>query len=127
MQQFRQVFKWPHFEVCSFMNITNFMKLGDDIKSKIKLPLVGIFNDSFVRDTAQVFYDQEDPQKRHPCPLLKDDIKRYNYSSSKKFSFEMLQPDGDYRYEHKVWSDEDANIFTATIYEKFKTGEESFF
>ena len=72
------------------MNLTEFVKLGDEVISKIKLPLVGIFNDSFVREAAQGFYDQEDPQKRHPCPLLKDDIKRYNYSSSKKFSFELM-------------------------------------
>lgn len=53
-------------------------------------------------------------------------IKQLNFSSNNKFDFETLMLDGDYRYEHKFWSDEGENIFQKTVFEKFKTGEDSF-
>lgn len=95
----------------------------------MSVPLIGIFNASFVRDWLTLLYDKYDkywPDKLHFCPMLPNDMNVYNLSSSVKEPFETLLPDGEYRYEHRYWNDDDDNIFTKFIYEQFNTKEASF-
>lgn len=96
---------------------------------KIKIPAVGVLSESSIRELIEMYMNNKNEESfhnLHPCPLQVDDMRVYNYSSNRKLDFEKLQPDGDYRYVHKFWNDDDENIFTATIYERFKTGEVSF-
>ena len=72
-------------------------------------------------------HSTEHPEKVYLCPLQHDDLKLFRSSSSNKFDFEKIQPDGDYRYEHKYWTDDDENIYTNTVNEMFKTAEDAFF
>jgi hypothetical protein len=90
------------------------------------IPQIGVFNKTFIREQI-VKLSEKLAQGIHLCPLVQDDFKEFNYSSEGKQDFEKTLPDGDYRYEHKYWNDEDENIFTKTVYERFKTGEEAFF
>ena len=110
--------------------MTAFFKNGK-LDTIANMPLVGVFNESFVREGIKSIFENaiaKYPEKVHPCPLRRDDLKFFNFSSNNnKFDFEKIQPDGDYRYEHKFWRDDDENIFTHTVYEKFKTGEDAFF
>ena len=126
---YRQVFAWPAYEFCIYANMSALYKSGkfDTIQT---FPLVGVFNESFIKERVKYVFDRvnaEHPEKFHPCPLQRDDLKLLNFSSNNKHDFERTQPDGDYRYEHKYWNDEDENIFTHTVYEQFKTGEYAFF
>jgi len=67
-------------------------------------------------------FDDHMPEKLHPCPLLRDDLKDINVSSSIKQDFEKMLPHGEYRYDHKFWNEEDDLIFFKSIYERFNTG-----
>ena len=71
--------------------------------------------------------NKREPERIHECPLHRDDLKAYNVLSLQKHDFEKIMPEGDYRYEHKVFADDDDNIFTKTVFERYKTGEKSFF
>jgi hypothetical protein len=109
------------------MNISGVM---NDPDASFDIPQVGIFNKSFVLQEAIKSFKRAqeiNPAIFHPCPMRVDDIKVINYTSTDKNDFEHTLPDGDYRYEHKYWNDDDDNVFTKTIYEKYKTGEDPLF
>jgi hypothetical protein len=95
----------------------------------VNLPQIGIFNQSMVANlwARLVDYIQKyDSEKLKPCPLTNHDINMYNFSASIKQDFEQILPSGDYRYDHRLWNDEDENIFSKSVYERFKTMEDSF-
>lgn len=53
-----------------------------------------------------------------PCPVKVQSIKFYNFSSSQKQEFEKMMPNGEYKYEHRFWNDEDDNIFNdSTVFD----------
>lgn len=117
-------------EVCQFLNLTKNEQVVDSYFKNVDVPKFSIYNESFVKiilNTALERYKIVYAKKLHPCPLDRNHLKDFNTSSSYKFDFETLMPDGDYKYEHTNWNDEDDNIFQKTVYEKFRTGEESFF
>lgn len=112
--------------MCRFMDIM----LSVSKNNSVEIPAYSIYNQTYVRDRILELkedIEKHSPQKLHSCPFFGDDLKEYNFSSSRKGDFEKYFPDGDYRYVHRFWNKEDANIFTSTIYEKFKTGEDEFF
>lgn len=109
-------------------NLTEF--LTKDKVTKTKLPKIGVYNESFVANeliNLKGRFDEEGSDAFHPCPPNRNDFKQFNFSSNTKMDFEKIMPDGDYRYEHKAWNDDDENVFTKIVYERFKTGEDSFF
>lgn len=57
-----------------------------------------------------------------PCPFQSFHLNHKDFSSNNKKDFEKLLPHGDYKYDHKVWSDDDGNILTISVYERFNTG-----
>lgn len=125
LSRYRQIYRTPKVDVCPFLDI--FM----DIKNKrnFKVPAFSFYNESFIRENVikyQADFERLNPNMMQRCPLKRDFFKTYNISSSNKQAFETILPNGDYRYEHKVWSDDDENIFTKTVYETFKTEEDSF-
>ena len=94
-----------HELVCAFQN--------GNLDTIANMPLFGVFYESFVREVIKSIFENaiaKYPEKVHPCPLQRDDLQFFNYSSNDKIDFEKIQPDGDYRYEHKFWSDGDENI-----------------
>jgi hypothetical protein len=108
----------------------NISQVIDDPEASFDIPQVGIFNQSFVLQEAIKSLKRAKNKylsKFHPCPIRADDFKVINYTSTDKNDFERTLPDGDYRYEHKYWNDDDDNVFTSTIYEQFKTGEDPLF
>jgi hypothetical protein len=107
--------------------------LTDAIKNKgidkVDLPLYGVFNSSMVKKLlkdAINYHEKYIDGGVQPCPLHKNYFKIFNFSTYAKNDFEKILPNGDYRYEHKYWNDQDENIFTKTVYERFKTMEDSF-
>jgi hypothetical protein len=118
---------FPTFDMCALMNLTeNYGKTN----ATAVIPQVGIFNQSFIKQQIDVLHENTReyfPEKFHPCPLKVDDLTVFNYSSILKNDFERTLPDGDYRYEHKYWTDDDENVFTKVVYEKYKTGEDPLF
>jgi hypothetical protein len=122
------VFKFPQVEVCSIAD--SILSVNNENIHNFTVPMFGIYNQSFIRDRiveAKETFNRRFPGRLHQCPLQRDDFKLYNISSYIKNDFEKILPDGDYRYEHKFWNDDDENIFTVTVYEAFKTGEPAFF
>ena len=108
------------------MNFTDIFKNHGKIK---EVPSVGIYNETFVRSRLVEFFTtlkRSYPDKLHPCPVHRDDLKFFNFSSTQKIEFEKILPDGDYRYERKFFNNDDDNIFSFTVYEKFVTREPSF-
>lgn len=104
------------------------MKIKDN--SNFKAPAIGIYNDSFIRGNIYKFqadFESINPDKLHRCPLKRNLLKEFNISSSNKLEFETVLPNGDYKYQHKIWNDGEDNIFTKTVYETYKTDEDSFF
>lgn len=100
-----------------------------DNNATFEVPEIALFNQTFVKTfllKAKSDYEETNPQKLHRCPLDRDFFKFYNFSSSSKYDFEKILPNGDYKYEHKVLTDDDENIFAVSIYETFKTEEDSF-
>jgi hypothetical protein len=109
------------------MNISGVV---NDPDASFDIPQVGIFNQSFIlEESIRIFKNTQEKHfsKFHPCPMRVDDISVINHTSTEKIDFERTLPDGDYRYEHKYWNDDDDNVFTKTIYEKYKTGEDPLF
>lgn len=94
------------------------------------VPKIALYNISFMKrlilETRNSVVNRF-PDKLHSCPLHRDDAKVFNVSSHYKNFWETSFPDGDYRYEHKVWTDDDDAVFNVTICERFKTGEDPFF
>ena len=123
--QYRQVFKWPKLEMCAFFNISEFFH-PDKIDS-IKLPGVGIFNNSIVKSQVLKAMERTDRYKFHPCPVSEDFFYYVNVSSQIKMDFETILPDGDYKFDHRYWTDDDETVFRNIVYEKFKTMEDAFF
>jgi hypothetical protein len=120
------VVQYPRVEICGFLNATSSFKQGTET---MKLPQLGIFNQSMIANIwrrAIAYLQEYDHEKLKPCPLMNHDINMNNYSASIKQDFEKILPDGDYRYEHRMWNDEDENIFSKSVYERFKTMEDSF-
>jgi hypothetical protein len=117
----------PKADLCSFLNLsTAIQKEGID---SVKLPGYGVFNNTMVKNILEGFYQYHEkyvPGGISTCPVNRDYFKIYNYSSSIKNEFEKILPNGDYRYEHRIWNGQDDNIFTKTVYERFKTMEDSF-
>ena len=95
----------------------------------VNLTLARIFNTSFVKNFVKHVLEAINaiiPEKVHPCALYRDQLKFINFPSSSKSDFEKVQPGGDYRFEHRLCNEGDENIFTNTVHEKFKTGEDAF-
>lgn len=127
LTNFRQVFAYPKIEMCQFLNLTG---INPDDVTMDKVPMVSIFNQTSSLQWGlrmRNFWINAFPDKFHSCPLYGDDFKFMNFSSNNKHDLEKMMPDGDYRYEHKIWNDDDDLIFQAGIYERFKTGEAAFF
>jgi hypothetical protein len=96
----------------------------------VKFPDVGIFNTSMLENIVYrfiLYLSETAPKRIAPCPLVKDWLNDYNISAYIKQDFERILPDGEYKYEHRFWNDRDENIFTKTVYERFKTMEDAFF
>ena len=123
--QYRQVFKWPLLELCAFLNISDF--LHPDKIDSVKLPGIGVFNNSMVKGQVLKAMETFDKDQLHPCPLSKDFFYRTNQSSLQKMEFETILPDGDYKFDHSYWTDDDAQVYRFVVYEKFKTMEDAFF
>ena len=124
--QYRQIFTIPRFDLCALLNLTEIVKNNGKVK---RVPSVGVYNESFIRERVvdilagiKKYY----PDKFHACPMHRDDLKIYDFPSSYKHAFEEILPDGDYRYERKLFNDDDDNVLTYTIYQKFSTREPSF-
>jgi hypothetical protein len=114
--------------MCQFLNLTKFFDLETVDPSKI--PNVGVFNKSTIMTGLKMainYHESANSKALHPCPIVKGEFKQYNVSSSLKLDFEKILPSGDYRYEHLYWNDDDDLIFKHTVYERFKTQEDSFF
>ena len=125
--QYKEVMKWPQFEICSFLNMTANLPQGNiiDIIKRTKFSSVLIYNETVVQNTMIMLaekYKDSLNERLHPCPLDTDSFKEYNISSSLKQPFEYYFPSGEYRYTHRFWNDEDDEIYTRIIYERFLTG-----
>lgn len=122
LTNYRHIFSFPKVELCYFANLTQ--------KTEAGLPLPSIFNNTFSWDWALPLIQQMKemyPEKVHPCPFEGLEFQFYNFSSSNKMDIEKSLPSGDYRYQHTFFNDEDSLMFQTTVYEKFITGENSFF
>ena len=110
------------------MNLTGHSNLNEVEASK--LPRIGLFNSTMVRTVMNMvkkFVRKSNSTALHPCPMINGDLSVFNVSSYIKHDFETIMPDGDYRYEHMYWNDEDELVYKKTVFERFKTMEESFF
>lgn len=115
------------FEACQFLNLTRF---NEENLMDQNLPGIAIFNKSLVHDIILEvikILKKLAPEKLHPCPLTGDFFHFLNYQSDWKQEHEKIMPDGDYRFDHKFWNDEDEKVFEFNVYETFKTREKSFF
>lgn len=126
LSRYRQIIKTPKFDICALLDIC--VKIDNNVTFEV--PEIAIFNQTFVKkfvyDTKSGYERNYNNQKIHRCPLERNFFQVYNFSSNLKHDFEKLLPNGDYRYEHKVLTEDDETIFAASIYETFKTQEESF-
>lgn len=128
LNQYRQVFSGVTPDICYLHKLILDMEKSPD--GSFAMPKVGYYNETFIRMHVISLAERIrkfNPEKLHLCPMRLDDLKYYNQSSLNKSEHEFYLPDGDYRYEHKYSNDEDDNVFTKTIYEKFNTGEDPLF
>jgi hypothetical protein len=125
--QYRQIIKLPQIEVCAFFNLSKEIKeVGID---SVKLPEVGNFEGTPVKDFVMSIIrimEENYPKKFQPCPLKPDFFTNYNISAYVKYDFEKNLPSGDYKYVHRYWNDDDKNILTYTVHEKFTTNAKAF-
>jgi hypothetical protein len=124
---YRQIIKLPQIEICAFFNLSKAIReVGID---SVKLPEIGTFQGKTVKDFAISIIriiETNYSKKFQPCPLKPDFFKNYNISAYVKYDFEKNLPSGDYKYVHRYWDDDDNNIFTYIVHEKFTTNAKAF-
>jgi hypothetical protein len=53
------------------------------------------------------------------CPIKGKDFQFFNYSG--KMPHEKNYPRGDYKYEHRLYTDDDEELYKMTVYEHYES------
>jgi hypothetical protein len=123
--QFRQVLKFPLFEICSMLKQISGLEKG--LNSSVEFPVINGFSVQDMLFYLKSYYEENFPKKLKPCPITNDFVTDLNVSAYIKHDFEKSLPSGNYKYVHRIFNDEDANIFTKIVFESFKTNTKKFF
>lgn len=129
LNQYRLLYKVPRLELCQFKNISSLLVDGV-IPDDVEVPAVSIFNNTYVRSMANGFlkaFKNSSNYEMSPCPFLKNDLRWINESSSSQSNVIAKLPNGDYRKHFSFFNDDDKNVFTRILYERYLTHEDSWF
>lgn len=126
---YKKIYNLPEFEACGYLNLTASLTDGQDpLKDPIFVSMIQA-NPAVAQFLTKTisFLKEKLSNRLRPCPIKQSLMSGYNVSAYLKLDFEKLFPSGDYRYDHHLWNDEDSNIFTRIVFERFRTNSRKLF